>query len=80
MFKKYVGDLMYRFLSIILILFKTEADYIMKIINNEISILDIFRTNRCSKGLICAHCQSEEIILYGTYNKKQRYKSFLLET
>jgi len=46
----------------------------MKIIRNEISILDIFRTNRCSKGLICAHCQSEKIILYGTYNKKQRYK------
>jgi len=46
----------------------------MEFINNGINILEIFRTNRSSEGLICAHCQSDEVILYGTYNKKQRYK------
>ncbi|MBC8061471.1 MAG: IS1595 family transposase [Clostridiaceae bacterium] len=42
--------------------------------NKVINILEIFRTNRSSKGLICAHCQSQQVIRYGTYNKKQRYK------
>ncbi|MBC8060140.1 MAG: IS1595 family transposase [Clostridiaceae bacterium] len=46
----------------------------MECYNKGINILEIFRTNRSLNGLICAHCQSEEVIRYGTYNKKQRYK------
>ena len=53
---------------------KTLGGLKMVIINKSINILEIFRTNRCSNGLICAHCKSKNVIRYGIYDKKQRYK------
>ena len=46
----------------------------MELLNTIINIFQIFRTNRYSNGLVCAHCHSQEVIRYGTYNSKQRYK------
>jgi len=72
--KKYVGDLNSIFLSILLIIFKISGGLKMEFINNEINILEIFKINRSLNGLSCAHCKSEDVIRYGTYNEKQRYK------
>jgi len=55
-------------------IFKLDGGTEMEYFNKAIKILEIFRTNRSSNGLICAHCQSENVIRYGTYNEKQRYK------
>ncbi|MBC8062960.1 MAG: IS1 family transposase [Clostridiaceae bacterium] len=46
----------------------------MEVVNKIINILEVFRINRTLNGLICAHCESQNVIHYGTYNKKQRYK------
>ncbi|MBC8062971.1 MAG: IS1595 family transposase [Clostridiaceae bacterium] len=46
----------------------------MELFDKVANILEVFKTNRSSNGLICAHCQSHDVIRYGTYNKKQRYK------
>jgi len=46
----------------------------MELRNMVIRILEIFKTNRFLNGLVCAHCKNENVILYGTYKGKQRYK------
>lgn len=42
--------------------------------NEEKRFIQDLRESKFSKGLICPHCNSENVIKHGKYNGKQRYK------